>query len=885
MYNDSILVNNSIKLNNTFEYGGKEINEFFVCNNGFISSNNNCSASFNSFNSFNSSDVYIAPLYYRSFLLNENSAVYYREINGNSSDMDTIFSLINELGVEYINQSEIEWALIITWQNFLFLNSSYTNTFQLVLLSDSNCSSHAFFLYENVSVPLGFESELKIGNVYERNGQFSYFNDWYSNYVIELVNDVVEFPKGVASAIRKNCRDDSPKLNPALNTLDYGVNEGDGSISGDDSCSEPLFLNKLFYYANTSLNKIYVCTNGLVSGEDSDNSFYDELSKSKKILIGPLISDLVTLNDSFVFYRQTEDVGILNKIMLLINSSYPGLYANESLSSALIVTWDKVSFYGDESNENTFQLVLTTTESCSSFILFFYKNLSIPLSNVNQFQAGYMFGLTEYFYSIEPNDLLYLEHNKKLLPQYIVMPVRSQVENCAPLSSTTTTTTSTTTTQPPITVFKAIPSLLPYSFSNNDSALDLNNNTKPISLKKLYPYNGKNYDSIFVCNNGFVSAVDKCDNNATRFAYDARNSVIAPLYSENLNIIESSNIFHRQIGPDSSSFDSIFELMIRLNLTGLNKSDLDWAMVITWENIWALGSLNTFQLVLVTDSSCNLFALYLYGNVSLNLNNFQIMQTVDLNGYTYRDNFEYYFLSDLNTLNTQLVGLGKKIRTRNACAGLTLLKSIGSLISYGTSQGDYYSSSPIYISLNKTFTLDIDSSLVNASLFYATPSSELFLINFNVLSYSAMYSTYYDYSLVGFYSRQTTSSSDLASVEKMIKTYYPNQYIGLSLDWALVMTWSELKFFNYPNHKNTFQAILASTQNCRLFWLFLYNDINIPNGYLSYVRAGVANEMNLLDSVFLNNDIFLLNGSPKMLPKGFVYEYKSNLIKNCSLAK
>jgi hypothetical protein len=738
-----------------------------------------------------------------------------------------------------------------------------------------------------VSVPSGFEAELKIGNVYERNGQFSYFNDWYSNYAIELVNDVVEFPKGVASAISKNCRDDSPKLNPALNILAYGLNEGDGSLSGDDSCSEPLYLNKLFYYANSSLNQVYVCTNGLVSEEDSDNSFYDDLSKSTKILVGPLISDLVTLNNSLVFYRQTEEIEILNKIMRLINSSYPGHYANESLSSALIVTWDKVSFYGEESNENTFQLVLTTTESCSSFILFFYKNLSIPLSNVNQFQAGYTFGLRENFFSIEPNDLLYLEQNKNLLPQYIVMPVRSQVENCDPISSTTTTTTSTTTsttttTQPPVTVFKAISSLLPYGLSNNDSALDLNNNTKAITLKKLYPYNGKNYDSIFVCNNGFVSAVDKCDNNATRFDYYVRNSVIAPLYSENLYIIESSKIFHRQIGPGSSSFDSIFELMVGLNLTGLNKSDLDWAMVITWENIWALGSLNTFQLVLVADSSCNLFALYLYGNVSLNLNNFQIMQTVDLNGYTYKDNFEFYFLSDLNTLNRQTVGLGRQIRTRNACSGLTLLKSIGSLVSFGTSQGDYYSSSPIYISLNKSFTFDINSNLVNASLFYASPSSGLFLNNINALSYFAMYSEYYENS---FYSRQTTSRADLTSVEKMIKTYYPNQYIGLILDWALVMTWSELIFLNYPNHKNTFQAILASTQNCRLFWLFLYNDINIPNGYLSFVAAGVANEMNFLESVFLNNDIFLLNGSPKMLPKGFVYEFKSNLIKNCSLAK
>ncbi|KAK6191563.1 hypothetical protein SNE40_003218 [Patella caerulea] len=153
----------------------------------------------------------------------------------------------------------------------------------------------------------------------------------------------------------------------------YGQKAGDEVLPvGDDLSSDEFSLNTPIAFYENYYRTVYVNVNGHLS-------FETDLPDYRATLVLPIgfkiiavyLSDVDTRSAGSVFYRETNEVALLQRAALDVQAHFTGQEAFEP-KSLFIVTWHKVGAYKQTSDKlNSFQVVIAS-DGRDSFAIFQY---------------------------------------------------------------------------------------------------------------------------------------------------------------------------------------------------------------------------------------------------------------------------------------------------------------------------------------------------------------------------------------------------------------------------------------------------------------------------------------------------------------------------------
>ncbi|XP_053155988.1 nidogen-1 isoform X2 [Hemicordylus capensis] len=159
----------------------------------------------------------------------------------------------------------------------------------------------------------------------------------------------------------------------------FGLERGDAELEpGDDARSPPLELSTPLRFYGSSINSLYVLTNGIIAV--SEPSREDDYLGQFPLSFGgiaPFYADLDTTGGhGKVYYREDSSPDVLHLAAKYIQRGFPETAFDPS--SAVVVTWDSVAPYAGAGEDtifqvkrNTFQAVLASSDS-SSYAVFLY---------------------------------------------------------------------------------------------------------------------------------------------------------------------------------------------------------------------------------------------------------------------------------------------------------------------------------------------------------------------------------------------------------------------------------------------------------------------------------------------------------------------------------
>ncbi|KAK3563522.1 hypothetical protein QTP86_030392 [Hemibagrus guttatus] len=160
----------------------------------------------------------------------------------------------------------------------------------------------------------------------------------------------------------------------------YGPHNGDLTLQeGDDETSQVIALSKPMRFYDTTFNKLYVATNGIISPHDlpMEKQYVDDGFPTEFPVIAPFLADIDTSNGKgAIYYRQTESPNVLNRVAAEVQKGFPGTQFTPT--HAIIATWENVAAYKEDTltaessrKVNTFQAVVAYDEE-NTYALFLY---------------------------------------------------------------------------------------------------------------------------------------------------------------------------------------------------------------------------------------------------------------------------------------------------------------------------------------------------------------------------------------------------------------------------------------------------------------------------------------------------------------------------------
>ncbi|KAJ7304140.1 hypothetical protein JRQ81_011668 [Phrynocephalus forsythii] len=151
----------------------------------------------------------------------------------------------------------------------------------------------------------------------------------------------------------------------------YGKAVGDQTTPKEDDGTSPrIRISEPFTFYGKKYNSVYVNNNGVVSFDTPVPEYTPEAIPlvNGKAFVAPFWGDVNNVEGGDIYYRQTKDPEVLAKINQDINRYYPDSHFKADW--AFIATWDRVAYYGSESNKvNTFQATLANSPKASYMIL------------------------------------------------------------------------------------------------------------------------------------------------------------------------------------------------------------------------------------------------------------------------------------------------------------------------------------------------------------------------------------------------------------------------------------------------------------------------------------------------------------------------------------
>uniref|UniRef100_A0A8D0GFK2 NIDO domain-containing protein n=1 Tax=Sphenodon punctatus TaxID=8508 RepID=A0A8D0GFK2_SPHPU len=143
----------------------------------------------------------------------------------------------------------------------------------------------------------------------------------------------------------------------------------------DDGASPRIPIPVHFYFYNKNYRFLYVNNNGVVSfdvpvSQYTPDSFPVEDGRA---FVAPFWADVDNRITGEVYYRQSQDQQLLQRVTADINTYFP--HHKFAAAWLFVATWDQVTFYGAKSSKvNTFQAVLTTNGNVS-FVMLNYLDI------------------------------------------------------------------------------------------------------------------------------------------------------------------------------------------------------------------------------------------------------------------------------------------------------------------------------------------------------------------------------------------------------------------------------------------------------------------------------------------------------------------------------
>ena len=387
--------------------------------------------------------------------------------------------------------------------------------------------------------------------------------------------------------------------NPSNSLVPYGSSFGDKIVPyGDDVSFGPvklkddLILNGKFY------NGLFINTNGFISFEHSDMFEPVDLSLIENPLVAVLFNDFDTKRSGSIYYKEVINTDTLDLISSALESDLNSTQGGISLTSAFVVTWVNVPLYGEENlnSKNTFQLVLATEANCSSYSIFYYSQ--IDLGAMTNITIGITSGEDGLF--VKQKDQIEFSNSIQDAPN---LPLKYSFRLSENESSCLRNDKY---------------DMYPYGISNGDNRLPRGDDISfgPILLNKEISFYEKNYSSIYISTNGFVSFEF-----SEIFEPVAMNLIDKPTIAvlfDDFDTKRRGNVFYSQT-QNKRLLESISNDVNEL----LNEEpELESSMIVTWDQIPTYGSenldtKNTFQLVLGSTADNTLFGLLIYKNISL----------------------------------------------------------------------------------------------------------------------------------------------------------------------------------------------------------------------------------------------------------------------------
>ncbi|XP_048341715.1 nidogen-1 [Sphaerodactylus townsendi] len=159
----------------------------------------------------------------------------------------------------------------------------------------------------------------------------------------------------------------------------FGLEQGDAELEpGDDVSSPPLELQIPLHFYGSSVNSLYVLTNGIIAVTEPPRE-EDYLGQFPLSFggIAPFFADLDTTGGhGKVYYREDSSPDVLQLADKYIKKGFPDTTFHPH--SVVIVTWDSVAPYAGpgeytilQAKRNTFQAVLASSDSTSYAVLLY----------------------------------------------------------------------------------------------------------------------------------------------------------------------------------------------------------------------------------------------------------------------------------------------------------------------------------------------------------------------------------------------------------------------------------------------------------------------------------------------------------------------------------
>ncbi|KAK2817579.1 hypothetical protein Q5P01_025770 [Channa striata] len=161
--------------------------------------------------------------------------------------------------------------------------------------------------------------------------------------------------------------------------FEFGAEAGDAQLLfGSDSSAE-LRLNESGTFFGKSFDRVYINTNGFVATvkPPGENDYLGKMPASFQ-MIAALLGDLDNSDgQGKVYYREDSGSSVLSRAGQHIRQAFPRDEEEEPIG-AIVVTWENMAARGTsgrgdglDTKRNTFQLVVTSTESSSYAILLY----------------------------------------------------------------------------------------------------------------------------------------------------------------------------------------------------------------------------------------------------------------------------------------------------------------------------------------------------------------------------------------------------------------------------------------------------------------------------------------------------------------------------------
>ena len=385
--------------------------------------------------------------------------------------------------------------------------------------------------------------------------------------------------------------------NPSNSLVPYGSSFGDKIVPyGDDVSFGPVKLKDDLVLNGKFYNGLFINTNGFISFEHSDMFEPVDLSLIENPLVAVLFNDFDTKRSGSIYYKEVINTDTLDLISSALESDLNSTEGGISLTSAFVVTWVNVPLYGEENlnSKNTFQLVLATEANCSSYSIFYYSQ--IDLGSMTNFSIGITSGEDGLFVK-QKDQIEFLDsiQDASNLPLKYSFRLSENESSCLRNDKY---------------------DMYPYGLSNGDSRLPRGDDISfgPISLNREISFYEKNYSSIYISTNGYVSFEFN-----DIFEPVAMNLIDKPTIAvlfDDFDTKRRGNVFYSQ-SQNKRLLESISNDLNKL----LNeKPELESSMIVTWDQIPTYGNLdtkNTFQLVLGSTEDKSLYGLLIYKNISL----------------------------------------------------------------------------------------------------------------------------------------------------------------------------------------------------------------------------------------------------------------------------